>query len=190
MSNRGLDPNFSLWQWESPHHLHLHPEGRGFPRTPLSTTTKLTPKDIRGSRRRGRKKPYPQAEISIQSILSHIYISFSLYLLTSVTHLKCHRDQNRVAFWWNSWQSHTRYKTRGLCLLIHHTINFSSIFYVQRATLLGKKINKKIKNKKTRQITHPRKEGWSGRHVFPAPSPPGAASSLPRSPASTMPAGR
>ena len=97
----------------------------------------------------GKKKSHPPAEkISIQAILSHIYISFSLYLLTSVTHLKCHRDQNRAAFWWNSWQSYTRYKTRGLCLLIHHTINFSSIFYVQRATLSGKKI--KIKNKKTR----------------------------------------
>lgn len=45
-------------------------------------------------------------------IISYIYISFSLYLLTSVTHLKCHRDQNRTTFWWNSWQSYTRYKTR------------------------------------------------------------------------------
>ena len=152
----------------------------GFPGRPCPRPPNPLPPPHTGGTEEEGKKPHPQAEeISIQSILSHIYISFSLYLLTSVTHLKCHRDQNRAAFWWNSWQSYTRYKTRGLCLLIHHTINFSSIFYVQRATLLGEKITKKKKKKKKRH-------GWlrnlGRRHEFPAPVSPGAASSLPWSP--------
>lgn len=56
------------------------------------------------------KEPRWQAEeISIQSILSHIYIFLpDFYLLASVTHLKYHRDQNRAAFWWDAWQSHDK----------------------------------------------------------------------------------
>lgn len=129
--------------------------GSRFPRRPLPTTTKPTPKHIPGRQGRGRKKTSPTGRRDFNTIYIISYIYFSLYLLTSVTHLKCHRDQNRAAFWWNSWQSHTRYKTRGLCPLIHHTVHFSSIFYVQRATLLGRKLKKK-------KVTHPRKEGWSG----------------------------
>ena len=134
----------SVWQCDPPITYTYNSDRRGFSRTPLNPQP-LNASPNTHTRELGEKKSHPPAEkISIQAILSHIYISFSLYLLTSVTHLKCHRDQNRAAFWWNSWQSYTRYKTRGLCLLIHHTINFLSIFYVQRATLSGKK----NKNKK------------------------------------------
>lgn len=138
----------SVWQCDPPITYTYNPDRRGFSRTPLNPQPLNSPPNTHTRELGGKKSHPPAEEISIQSILSHIYISFSLYLLTSVTHLKCHRDQNRAAFWWNSWQSYTRYKTRGLCLLIHHTINFSSIFYIQRATLSGKKIKKK--NKKTR----------------------------------------
>lgn len=75
-----------------------HREGEGF----------LPPRPTQASTRRGWKQRSRGRRVSVQSILSHIYIytSSSLYLLTSVTHLKCHRDQNRAAFWWSSGQSY------------------------------------------------------------------------------------
>lgn len=83
----------------------LHSKGPRFPKTPLPTPQNLPPAHPQGWEEAG-KKPHPQAwQISVQSILSHIYIPLSLRALTSVTHLKCHGDQNRAAFRGGSWQS-------------------------------------------------------------------------------------
>lgn len=117
-----------------------HRKDKRFLRHPCSPPR--NPPQHGGGKRKEKTSRTGRGDFSTIYIISYIYISSSLYLLTSVTHLKCHRDQNRATFWWNSQQSYTRYKTKGLCLLIHHTINFSSIFYIQRATLLGKKFKK------------------------------------------------
>lgn len=141
---------------EFPHHLLLTPEGQAFPKTPLLTTTKPTPTWGREEEGKNLTHRHRRAQHNLY------YLTYMYFFLTLFAHF-CHAfkmSETKIErLSGGAHGSHTRdIKLGDSCLLIRHTINFSSIFYIQRATLLGK-----IFLKDKVGYTNPRKwVAWSG----------------------------